>query len=390
MAIDTIAASNASVVEAFYPGQSGAQAISDVLFGDFNPCGKLDQTIYAKRFATEVKWWETRLRPVPGSSLGRTHMFYEGVPLYPFGHGLSYTSFSLRWAARGNLSVTLDLDSPHFVSDFAQRSFALEVTNTGKRFGRETVMAFWVPHAAPDQLKQQLFNFSGHWLAPGASALVTVQLPPPVELASITADGDRVLHPGRFTVRLSRGHGEVLNASVVLTGSPKLLRRWPRQWSAGSQMALDWCVEQGLDVTPHAEREPAKQWRYSAANGSLMHATSGLCLSGGSEQAYLEPCSSDRRQRWSFSGGALSTFGVPRGPWYLGGPPGSDPRNFTTMWTRLRVPLRLTKDESWHWHYSSGEGIVKLLNSPPLVEEPAGPVDRRLCLTAQSNVEDVE
>ena len=85
-------------------------------------------------------------------------MFYEGVPLYPFGHGLSYTSFSLRWAARGNLSVTLDLDSPHFVSDFAQRSFALEVTNTGKRFGRETVMAFWVPHAALDQLKQQLFN----------------------------------------------------------------------------------------------------------------------------------------------------------------------------------------------------------------------------------------
>ena len=68
---------------------------------------------------------------------------------------------ALRWAAHGNLSVTLDLDSPHFVSDFAQRSFALEVTNTGKRFGRETVMAFWVPHAAPDQPLEQLHRPSG-------------------------------------------------------------------------------------------------------------------------------------------------------------------------------------------------------------------------------------
>jgi hypothetical protein len=60
VAVDTIAASNASLVEAFYPGQAGAAAIASVLFGDFNPCGKLDQTIYAKSFATEVKWCEKR------------------------------------------------------------------------------------------------------------------------------------------------------------------------------------------------------------------------------------------------------------------------------------------------------------------------------------------
>jgi hypothetical protein len=70
VAVDTIAASNASLVEAFYPGQSGAAAIASVLFGDFNPCGKLDQTIYAKSFATEVKWWDTRLQgAIPGLSM---------------------------------------------------------------------------------------------------------------------------------------------------------------------------------------------------------------------------------------------------------------------------------------------------------------------------------
>jgi beta-D-xylosidase 4 len=88
VAVDTIAASDASVVEAFYPGQAGAAAIASVLFGSFNPVGKLDQTIYAKSFATEVKWWDTRLRP-HAESRGRTHMFYTGTPLYRFGHGLS-------------------------------------------------------------------------------------------------------------------------------------------------------------------------------------------------------------------------------------------------------------------------------------------------------------
>ena len=129
------------------------------------------------------------------------------------------------------------------------------------------------------QLKQQLFNFTGHWLEPAASTSVTVQLPPPVEIASVSETGDRLIHPGTYIVQFSRGHGAVLNATVVLTGSsPKLLRAFPRQWSVGSQLALDWCVEQGLDVVPHTEREPAKQWQYNVGNSSLLHTPSGLCL----------------------------------------------------------------------------------------------------------------
>lgn len=120
-----------------------------------------------------------------------------GKPLYRFGHGLSYTEFELSWsAAAPPPTVTVDLDSPHFISDFEGKSFAAEVKNVGKIYGRETVLAYWSPNSATDLLKQQLFNFSGHWLEPGASAKVMVELPHPVDLASITEDGDRVIRPG--------------------------------------------------------------------------------------------------------------------------------------------------------------------------------------------------
>ena len=129
------------------------------------------------------------------------------------------------------------------------------------------------------QLKQQLFNFSGHWLEPGASVSVAIGLPDPVEVAFVSEAGDRLMYPGNYTIQFSRGHGSVLTATVVLKGSsPRLLRPFPRQWSVGSQMAMDWCVEQGLDITPHTDRDSAKQWKYDLSNERLLHVPSGLCL----------------------------------------------------------------------------------------------------------------
>ena len=183
---------------------------------------------------------------------------------------------------------------------------------------------------------------------------------------------------GSYSIRMSRGHGLELNANVVLAGAPKLLRRWPRAYVIGSQVALDMCVEQGLDVTPHTECEPAKKWRYSASNGSLVHG-SGLCLEGRANQAVLAACAPSPAQKWTFSDKGLAA-----GTTYLGGPPQASASNYSTMWPRLRVPLQMMASSGWQWHYSAAEGIVKLLNSPPLTEE-AGSKDMRLCLTAQSN-----
>ena len=113
-----------AIVEAWYPGQAGGSAIADVLFGDYNPAGRLPVTFYK-----DVK----DIPPFDDYAMkGRTYRFFEGTPLYPFGYGLSYTTFgyaNLRtsapsMSANGTVSVSVD------------------VTNTGARAGDEVVQLY--------------------------------------------------------------------------------------------------------------------------------------------------------------------------------------------------------------------------------------------------------
>jgi hypothetical protein len=337
-----------------------------------------------------------------------------------FGHGLSYSEFELSWSAAiedasgAPPTMTISLDAADFALAFQTQSFTVHVHNTGKLFGRETVLAFWVPPTSVvEQLKQQLFDFSNYWLEPGASESVSVRLPAPVGLASVNEFGDRILHPGSYTVQFSRGHGAVLNGTLVLTGSgPKLLRSWPRQWGVGSQVALDWCTEQGLDVWPHTERSPAKQWRWlpseekgDGGSGQLVFMNSDrveLCLTAKPSigQAVLEACSTMApmpSQAWSFgsdaaAGGGLSAHDEEGKQWWVGGPALSQPHNFTTLWTKMRVPLQLLAGKgsgatTFQWLAPDADGFVSLQveDSAPHHHTSSASGDKRLCLTAQSN-----
>ena len=108
-----------AIVEAWYPGQAGGAAIADVLFGDYNPAGRLPVTFYKSA---------DQLPPFDDYSMkGRTYRFFTGQPLYPFGYGLSYTSFAYR-----NLRSGPDI--------------TVEVQNTGTRAGEEVVQLY-VNHA---------------------------------------------------------------------------------------------------------------------------------------------------------------------------------------------------------------------------------------------------
>jgi beta-glucosidase len=113
-----------AILEAWYPGQAAGTAIADVLFGDYNPGGRLPVTFY-RDVADLPPFDDYRMA-------GRTYRFFDGVPLYPFGHGLSYTTFAydrLRTSAdtlRGHDTVTV----------------AVEVTNTGPRAGDEVVQLY--------------------------------------------------------------------------------------------------------------------------------------------------------------------------------------------------------------------------------------------------------
>ena len=112
-----------AIVELWYPGQAGGTALADVLFGDYNPGGRLPVTFYKS---------EDQLPPFDDYSMkGRTYRFFEGEPLYPFGYGLSYTAFTYR-----------NLQAPDEARAGGPVKISVEVENSGKRDGDEVVQLF--------------------------------------------------------------------------------------------------------------------------------------------------------------------------------------------------------------------------------------------------------
>lgn len=113
-----------AILQAWYGGESGGQAVADVLFGDYNPSGKLPITFY--RDTTQLADFEDY------SMKGRTYRYMTAEPLFQFGYGLSYTSFNIGEA---------QLNKPQIKKD-ENLSVTIPVTNTGKRSGTEIVQLY--------------------------------------------------------------------------------------------------------------------------------------------------------------------------------------------------------------------------------------------------------
>lgn len=150
-----------AILEAWWPGEQGGNAIADVLFGNVNPGGKMPLTVYAsaEQVPSQDEYDVTK---------GFTYMYINGKPLFPFGHGLSYTTFSysnLKLSAKqikadGLLTVTVD------------------VKNTGKLAGDEVVQLYI--HDVSPSLKrpaEELRGFERISLQPGETKKVTFKLP---------------------------------------------------------------------------------------------------------------------------------------------------------------------------------------------------------------------
>ena len=169
-----------ALLMAWYPGEQGGAALADVLFGDYNPAGRLPVSIPRSEGQLPVYY-----------SQGRQRSYVEGsgAPLFPFGHGLSYTTFNYS---------DLTLEPATDPSTLQRVSFT--VTNTGPRPGDEVAQLYITDEAASVAQPPILLKaFRKLHLAPGASARVTIDLTP-ADLAIYTPTSGLtpVVEPGTF------------------------------------------------------------------------------------------------------------------------------------------------------------------------------------------------
>ena len=149
-----------AILQAWYPGEEGGRAVGEVLFGDVNPCGHLPVTFY--RATADLPSFTEY------SMTNRTYRYFNGTPLYAFGHGLSYTKFDFKSGK---------LDSKKIVPNgLAKVTFTIK--NTGKRDGDEVAQVYYrhVNSSVP-QPKLALCGFTRVRLKRGESKKVTVEVP---------------------------------------------------------------------------------------------------------------------------------------------------------------------------------------------------------------------
>ncbi len=185
-----------AILEAWYPGQASGTAIADVLFGDYNPGGRLPVTFYKS-----VK----DLPPFEDYDMaGHTYRYFKGQPLYPFGYGLSYTTFQY-----GNLKLADSQNAGEPVK------VSVEVKNTGQMAGEEVVQVYVSDLNAPVPVPiRSLTGFKRIHLNPGESRTVSFEIAPE-GFSIINAQDQREVLPGEFEVSVGGSQPDVSGANVL-------------------------------------------------------------------------------------------------------------------------------------------------------------------------------
>ena len=193
-----------AMLQGWWLGEEGGNAIADVIFGEVNPAGRLPYTIYAS---------QAQVPPQDeyDISKGFTYMYVKGEPLYPFGYGLSYSTFKYaklrvspeRFSADQNISVTVD------------------VKNTGRRAGDEVVQLY-TRELNPSVVRavRELRGFQRVTLAPGETKTLTFTVP-----AEKLAFYDEIQHrfvvePGKYEIQIGASSADIrLRAGVQVAAA---------------------------------------------------------------------------------------------------------------------------------------------------------------------------
>ncbi len=211
----------AAVLDMFWPGEEGGTAIADILFGDENPAGRLPYTVY--RSAEDVPAMDEY-----NITRGFTYMYFEGEPIYAFGHGLSYTTFTysrLAVASQApNGPVTVRLD----------------VTNSGRRAGDEVVQLYVRHVDAPVKApRKQLVALERTSLRPGETKTISFSVAPHVLALWDETAKAWMLRPGAFELMAGGASDDIRLTGQLRVDEPgrwtpaeqaaELGRYWPRK-----------------------------------------------------------------------------------------------------------------------------------------------------------------
>ena len=201
LAIPWAAENVPAIVQAWYPGQAAGQAIADVLFGDTNPAGRLPVTFYRST---------DDLPPFDDYAMaGRTYRYFGGDVLYPFGHGLSYTTF-----VYANLHVAQAAIAAHETA-----VIRVDITNQGERAGDEVVQLYVTDtDASVVRPRMELAGFQRIHLAPGETRTVTFEVAAR-QLGFYHEEMGYVVEPGEFRLQVGRSSADLpLATTLTVTG----------------------------------------------------------------------------------------------------------------------------------------------------------------------------
>ena len=206
LGIDELKDECPSIIEAYYPGYRGAQAINDVIFGTYNPGGKLATTMYYSNYSKESNFTEMDLTV----GKGKTYKYWTGsTPIYPFGYGLSYTTFEFKQ----NTSCKSPL-------------YCIDVSNTGSREGHETIFVFIYPPNAnipsnepAKKMLKKLIEFDKFYLEKGDKATYKYSLDVQKDLILYNSKGQPTLFAGDYIIEFSNGLDQSVKNTVKVNNT---------------------------------------------------------------------------------------------------------------------------------------------------------------------------
>ena len=186
-----------AILQAWYPGQAGGQAVAEVLFGDYNPSGCLPVTFY--RNVNQLPDFEDY------NMTGRTYRYFKGEPLFPFGHGLSYTTFAygeIQAPASAKVGETIKLSIP--------------VTNSGEMDGDEIVQLYLKKQDDEEGPIKTLRAYKRVHIPAGQTVLVDLELTPKQLEWWDTETNAMRIQAGRFDIMIGGNSVDLQKQTITL------------------------------------------------------------------------------------------------------------------------------------------------------------------------------